>query len=110
MVTPQQAATWASWFSALGDPTRIRLLHVLAAAGEPMKVGALVSRVDVGQSTVSHHLARLAAVGFVRLRRDGPTTWCEVNPRCVARFPEAAEVIMDRSVYMGVSEGCPGGG
>ncbi|MGD1034866.1 MAG: metalloregulator ArsR/SmtB family transcription factor [Candidatus Dormibacteria bacterium] len=94
MVTSEEAAEWASWFRALADPTRIRLLHVLATAGEPMRVGDLVERVDVGQSTVSHHLHRLAEVGFVRLRREGTTTWCEINRGCFSAFPRAAASIM----------------
>ncbi|HXZ98934.1 MAG TPA: metalloregulator ArsR/SmtB family transcription factor [Candidatus Binatia bacterium] len=94
MISSQQASTWASWFRALGDPTRIELLHVLATAGEPMKVGALVERLGIAQSTVSHHLGRLSDAGFVRLRRDGPTTWCEVNRRCFAGLPGAASAIM----------------
>lgn len=94
MVTPDQATAWASWFRALGDPTRIRLLHALAGAGEPMRVGTLVERVEVGQSTVSHHLRRLADVGFVRLRREGNTTWCEINRNCFSAFPQATASIM----------------
>ena len=94
MITSDQAAAWASWFRALGDPTRIRLLHVLAGAGKPMKVGTLVERVEVGQSTVSHHLRQLAGVGFVRLRREGTTTWCEINRGCFSAFPRAAASIM----------------
>jgi DNA-binding transcriptional ArsR family regulator len=96
MITSDQAAAWASWFRALGDPTRIRLLHALAGARGPMKVGALVDRVDVGQSTVSHHLRQLADVGFVRLRREGTTTWCEINRGCFSALPQAAASIMDR--------------
>lgn len=91
-----QAETWASWFRALGDPTRVVLLHTLATADRPFTVGELVETVDVGQSTVSHHLKQLAAVGFVRLRREANTTWCEVNSRCISGFPSAAEIIMGR--------------
>ncbi|MGI8692900.1 MAG: ArsR/SmtB family transcription factor, partial [Geodermatophilaceae bacterium] len=50
----------------------------------------------VGQSTVSHHLAALAAVGFVQVRRRGTSSLYGVNPRCLDCFPSAADVVMGR--------------
>ena len=51
---------WASWFRALGDASRVLILNRLAVARRPMTVGEVVDVVDVGQSTVSHHLKVLA--------------------------------------------------
>ena len=31
-----EATTWAGWFHALGDPTRILILHLLATEARPM--------------------------------------------------------------------------
>ena len=50
-------------FRALGDPTRLRLLRLLAAA--PLNVSELVSVVGVAQSSVSHHLSKLRQLGLV---------------------------------------------
>lgn len=58
-----------------------------------MTVGELVSEVDIGQSTVSHHLKVLAETGFVILERQGNVSWYRVNDRCLERFPSAAEVV-----------------
>lgn len=88
------AEVWASWFKCLGDPSRILLLHRLAVARRPMTVGELVDQVDIGQSTVSHHLATLAETGFVLCERQGTTSRYRVNERCLERFPSAAELIM----------------
>ena len=88
------AEVWASWFRCLSDPSRILLLHRLATAQAPMSVGQLVEHVDIGQSTVSHHLALLAKTGFVHCEREGNTSWYSVNERCLERFPSAAELIM----------------
>ncbi len=92
----KQAETWASWFSALGDPTRILILNLLATAPRPMTVGEIVEAVDVGQSTVSHHLQILAEVGFVFVERQATTSWWRMNERCLACFPSAAELVMGR--------------
>jgi DNA-binding transcriptional ArsR family regulator len=88
------AEIWASWFRALGDATRVLILHQLATAEEPLTVGEIVDAVDVGQSTVSHHLKLLAEVGFVQVERRANTSLYRVNQRCLAVFPSAAEVVM----------------
>jgi len=88
------AEVWASWFRCLGDPSRVLLLNCLATAGTPMTVGELVDHVDIGQSTVSHHLKVLAETGFVHSERRANATLFRVNERCLERFPSAAELIM----------------
>ncbi|HEX6419701.1 MAG TPA: metalloregulator ArsR/SmtB family transcription factor [Acidimicrobiales bacterium] len=90
------AEVWASWFRALGDATRVLILNRLATAGRPQSVGEIVDALDVGQSTVSHHLKVLTEVGFVHVERAGTTAWYRVNERCIAMFPSAAEVVMGR--------------
>jgi ArsR family transcriptional regulator, arsenate/arsenite/antimonite-responsive transcriptional repressor len=85
---------WASWFRALGDASRVLILNRLAVARRPMSVGEVVDAVDVGQSTVSHHLKVLADVGFVLLERRGNASFYRVNERCLDCFPSAAEVVM----------------
>lgn len=88
------AEVWASWFRCLGDPSRVLLLNCLATAKSPMTVGELVACVDIGQSTVSHHLKVLAETGFVHSERCANTNLFRVNERCLDRFPSAAELIM----------------
>ena len=90
------AEIWASWFRALGDASRVLILHQLAEARRPMTVGEIVDAVDVGQSTVSHHLRLLADTGFVLVERRGTSSLYRVNERCLEVFPSAAEVVMGR--------------
>ncbi|MEM9714814.1 MAG: metalloregulator ArsR/SmtB family transcription factor [Actinomycetota bacterium] len=91
------AGEWAGWFRALGDPTRVLLLQLLATADEPMSVGELTERLDVGQSTVSHHLAKLAEVRFVLVEHIGTSSRWRVNHACIDCFPSAAEVVMGKT-------------
>jgi DNA-binding transcriptional ArsR family regulator len=95
-VTREDAGTWASWFRALGDPSRIMILNLLATAAEPLSVGEIVEELDLVQSTVSHHLKLLADVGFVLVEREGTSSRWRVNERCLTCFPSAAEVVMGR--------------
>ncbi|HEX2030437.1 MAG TPA: metalloregulator ArsR/SmtB family transcription factor [Actinomycetota bacterium] len=95
MEIPRETAdVWSRWFRALGDPSRILILNLLATAGRPLHVQEIVDRLDVGQSTVSHHLRILADTGFVLADRRGTRTLYRVNDRCLECFPSAAEVVM----------------
>jgi ArsR family transcriptional regulator len=56
-------------FQALGDPTRLRLLNLMAA-GE-VCVCYFVEILDQAQPKISRHLAYLRRAGLVVARRDG---------------------------------------
>jgi DNA-binding transcriptional ArsR family regulator len=95
-VTRQDAEPWATWFRALGDPTRLLILNLLATAGRSMTVGEITERLDVGQSTVSHHLSILAEVRFVLVERVGTASFWQVNERCLECFPDAAGLVLGK--------------
>jgi len=65
--------TLSQSFRALGDPTRLRILRLVAAA--PLNVSELVSIVGVAQSSVSHHLSKLRQLGLVREERAAGFTY-----------------------------------
>ena len=102
------AEVWASWFRALADATRVLILNRLALSRRPMSVGEIVEAIDVGQSTVSHHLGVLAETGFVLVERRGTTGLYRVNERCLECFPSAADVVMGQLPRYGpVPRSCP---
>ncbi|HEX4223605.1 MAG TPA: metalloregulator ArsR/SmtB family transcription factor [Pseudonocardiaceae bacterium] len=96
MLDRQLAETYASWFRALADATRVQVLNLLAEHGEPMTVGQIVEQVPVGQSTVSAHLKVLAEARFVLAEQRGTANLYRVNQRCVSCFPSAADVVMGK--------------
>ena len=91
------ADTYAGWFRTLADATRVQILHLLASAKLPLTVGEIVERVQVGQSTVSHHLAVLADAGFVLVEPRGTARLYRVNEACLSCFPTAADIVMGRT-------------
>jgi DNA-binding transcriptional ArsR family regulator len=95
-ITRADAETWAGWFRALGDPTRVLILNLLAIAERAMTVGEIVAAVDIGQSTVSHHLKILGDVRFALVERAGTTSLWRINANCLERFPAVAELVMGR--------------
>ena len=65
---------------ALGNPTRLRIYHLLVrAGGDGLPVGQLQSRLDVAPSTLSHHLKSLLIVDLVSQERRGTTLICRAN-------------------------------
>ena len=57
------------FFRALADPSRLKIVGLLAQ--KPCAVEQLSALLGLGESTVSHHLARLAAAGLVSARTEG---------------------------------------
>jgi ArsR family transcriptional regulator len=66
-----EAESLAKWFGVLADPTRLRLLSLIAAAGEACAACDLVDDLDVSQPTVSHHLKVLRDAGLVASEKRG---------------------------------------
>ncbi|MBF5033168.1 MULTISPECIES: metalloregulator ArsR/SmtB family transcription factor [unclassified Micromonospora] len=90
------AQTYASWFRALADPTRVQIVEYLARHARPMSVGELVAAVGLAQSTVSQHLKILTEVRFVLVEPVGTARHYRINDACVGCFPSAADVVMGR--------------
>jgi ArsR family transcriptional regulator, arsenate/arsenite/antimonite-responsive transcriptional repressor len=90
------AETYAAWFKALADGTRVQVVSLLARSGVPMTVKEIVAAVPVGQSTVSEHLRQLAAVGFVVAEERGTRRLYRINENCVDCFPTAADLVMGK--------------
>ena len=67
-----EAHRLAQLFKALGDPTRVRLLSMIAAAesGEAC-VCDLTEPIGLSQPTVSHHLKQLVDAGLVTREQRG---------------------------------------
>ena len=95
LLDPHAAETYAEWFAALADPTRVRLLHAVATApAGSVKVGDLADQVGISQSTCSHHVRRLADVGYLVVDKVGTASLVSVNPTCCTGLPHAADVVM----------------
>lgn len=58
-------------FKALGDPTRIRILHLLSQ--NEHSVNDIAEKLSLLQSTVSHQLRFLKNLRLVKYRREGTT-------------------------------------
>lgn len=69
----------AERLKVLGDPTRLRIAHVLRV-GDELCVCDLAWIVGSSQGLVSHHLRQLRAAGLAASRRDGKLVMYRLSP------------------------------
>jgi ArsR family transcriptional regulator len=74
----------ADLFSALSDPTRLRIISVLLE-GE-MNVGDIASQLAMTESAVSHQLRGLRQMKLVRTRKDGRQVYYSLDDDHIARL------------------------
>ncbi|MFV4913542.1 metalloregulator ArsR/SmtB family transcription factor [Microbacterium lacticum] len=75
----------ARMFKALGDPTRVRLLSMIAAqAGAEACVCDLTEPVGLSQPTVSHHMKQLVDAGLVTREQRGKWAYYAIVPETLA--------------------------
>lgn len=74
-----EAATLADTYAALADPVRLRLLSLIAAAGELCSCD-MVEPLAKSQPTVSHHTKVLAQAGLISGDKRGRWVWWSVVP------------------------------
>jgi hypothetical protein len=83
-----------SYLKTLADLSRLRILGALAA--QERTVEELADLLDLKAPTVSHHLARLRALGLVETRADGVTRWNRLDVTGLERLAKmlaAPEVV-----------------
>ncbi|GGM18735.1 ArsR/SmtB family transcription factor [Promicromonospora citrea] len=84
---PETAVELARVFKALGDPTRVRLLSVIAAhEGGEACVCDLTEPVGLSQPTVSHHLRLLVDAGLLAREQRGKWAYYSVVPGALDRL------------------------
>jgi SAM-dependent methyltransferase len=65
------------WLHLFGDPTRVRLLALLAQA--ELTVADLTEITELAQPRISTHIGRLRDAGLLRDRKTGPYTYYALN-------------------------------
>lgn len=73
----------ARLFTALGDPARLRIMGVLADRAEHQRDDFVV---EVGPSTLSHHMKILREAGLTRHRFEGTRCFVSLRDDTLARF------------------------
>lgn len=85
-------------FKALSDPTRLRLIQLLACQerGSALCVMALADRLEVSQPAVSQHLRVLRNLGLVRGERRGYRVHYFLDEDELAKWREIASDVLKK--------------
>ncbi|UFU08152.1 ArsR/SmtB family transcription factor [Ruania halotolerans] len=84
-------------FRALGDPTRVRLVELLAERCRACSVSELADCLDVDISVVSRHLALLRAAGVVRANKVGRSVFYEIQYQAVTEALRGIADLLERA-------------
>jgi len=71
LLSDDEIETTARLFKTLGDPTRVRIVHLLATSETPVCVCELIEPLGLTQPTVSHHLKKLTDAGLIVREQRG---------------------------------------
>lgn len=97
MLTEASLRELKNYYRALADPTRLRIVQILATEGDQV-VSDLVRRLRVSQPLVSWHLHRLKSAGIVRAERVGREVRCSFDRERFAHLHDRGyRTLMNRS-------------
>ena len=85
-LSEEDARTTATVFKALADPTRVRIVNLLANADEPVCVCNLTPELRLSQPTVSFHLKKLVTAGLLEREQRGVWAFYSVKREVLGRL------------------------
>ncbi|WP_219416921.1 ArsR/SmtB family transcription factor [Pseudonocardia nigra] len=89
-LSPEHAATLAAGFKAVADPTRLRLLSLIAShEGGEACVCDLTDAFELSGPTISHHLKVLREAGLITGDRRGTWIYYRALPDALAALARA---------------------
>jgi len=85
-MSDEDAETTALVFKALADPHRVRIVNLLATAGEPVCVCNMTPLLELSQPTVSFHLKKLVQAGLIEREQRAQWAYYSVNREALGRL------------------------
>jgi DNA-binding transcriptional ArsR family regulator len=85
IISPQCVTRLASFFKAVGDENRVRIIYALSSEQE-MCVNCIAETVGISQSLVSHQLRLLKMEGLVKVRREGKNSFYSLDDEHVVEI------------------------
>jgi len=91
-LSDQEAVATAELFKALGDPTRVRILNLIAQCGGEVCACDLYEPVGLAQPTVSHHLKKLVDAGLLEREQRGKWAFFSLKRDAVEKLAAVADL------------------
>jgi ArsR family transcriptional regulator, arsenate/arsenite/antimonite-responsive transcriptional repressor len=87
-----EAQATAELFKALADPARVRIVNLLAAAGESVCACELYEPLGLSQPTISHHLKKLTDAGLLEREQRGKWAHFSLQRDAVEKLAAVADL------------------
>ncbi len=79
-------------FKALADPARVKIVNLLAVAGDPVCACDFEAALQLSQPTVSHHLRKLTDAGLLHREQRGKWAYFSIDPDAVGKLAAVADL------------------
>jgi ArsR family transcriptional regulator, arsenate/arsenite/antimonite-responsive transcriptional repressor len=87
-----EAEATARVFKSLGDPARVKILSLVAAADEPVCACEFPAALRLSQATVSHHLKKLTDIGLLDREQRGKWAYFSLNAGAVEQLASLVRI------------------
>jgi ArsR family transcriptional regulator len=91
-LSDDEARATAELFKALGDPTRVRIVNLIARSGGEMCACDLIEPAGLAQPTVSHHLKKLLDAGLLEREQRGKWAFYSLKRDAVEKLAAVADL------------------
>ena len=85
-LSAEEAEGTARLFKALADPTRVRIVNLLANRAEPVCVCVMNEEFELAQPTLSHHLKKLMTAGLLEREQRGTWAYYSIDREALRRL------------------------
>jgi DNA-binding transcriptional ArsR family regulator len=94
--SPDPIDRWAQVYTALADPSRLRIIRLLI---ERPRYGQELARLlDMSGATISHHVGELSKAGILRLERRGQRTYFQLQAQLLRALLDESRRYLFESV------------
>lgn len=91
-LTEAEAEATAELFKALADPARVRIVNLIASAGQAVCACEFNETLGLSQPTVSHHLKRLTDAGLLEREQRGKWAYFSLRPEAVETLAAVSDL------------------
>jgi ArsR family transcriptional regulator len=91
-LSEEEARATAEVFKALGDPTRVRIVNLIAICGDAVCACDFNECLGLSQPTVSHHLKKLTDAGLLEREQRGKWAYFSLKRDAVEKLAAVADL------------------
>jgi ArsR family transcriptional regulator len=91
-LSEDEAEATAELFKALGDPTRVKIVNLIATASEAVCACEFNEQLELAQPTVSHHLKKLTEAGLLEREQRGKWAYFSLKREAVEKLAAVADL------------------